>query len=279
MLPYEIILSVMGIIIFLALIFLMVWMVMKKRSITILLPFFLISIVMVAFPTLSSVKVGDFIIEIREQAKLVRNNPNDTEAVQNLLNSLNQIDSNKKLLNNSDALIAAAEAKIVLGDYESASEYLEKGKELNPESAEISSTQDLLNEKIASKKQFQKNINSLNIAIEQLKETPSDSRAIRSVEEILTEMKAPDYVSADEVLTIARSYAIVGQQKQSLQAIDIIKPSSEQENNNINNLKDSIENNNFHRQIPENLREIQAEEAVHPDRSNLLKKSVVRRFN
>ncbi len=88
MLSYETILAIMGMIFFLVLVFALVWSVLKKRNITKLLPFFIIPIIMVAYPTLKSIKIGDFILDIQAQSKIVENNPRDTAAVKRLEESL-----------------------------------------------------------------------------------------------------------------------------------------------------------------------------------------------
>ena len=279
--PYEIIMSVMGVIIFLALVFLLVWMVMKKRSIVVLIPFFLISVVMVAFPTLSSVKVGDFIIDVRDQTKLVSENPTDSIAVKNLIESLNQLANNKKLLTNSDALVAAANAEIVLGEYESASEYLKKGEEINPEAKGLMQTKELLKEKIEISNNFKANVDLLNSAINQLNETPKDNESKRKIAETLSEIKAPDYVNSKDLKTIAESYAVIGHEETSLQVIDKIEPTlSEQKDNEIIKLRDSLEKRVLDvRKVQDDTSKIKVkdQESVILQRINPFEKSVVRR--
>lgn len=224
MLPYEIIMAVMGVVIFLALVFLLVWMVMKKRSIVTLIPFFLISVVMVAFPTLSSVKVGDFIIDIREKTRLVQDNPTDKEAVQQLNEALVKLNNSSKLSNNSEALVAGANAEIALGEYGSASEKIEKAEKINPEANGLVRTKELIKEKVEIQENFKKNIEQLNSAISQLEASPADKAVKDRIAMHLSEIKVPDYVDPGELQTIARSYAIIGQRETSLQVIEKVEP-------------------------------------------------------
>jgi len=113
MLSYETILAIMGMIFFLVLVFALVWSVLKKRNITKLLPFFIIPIIMVAYPTLKSIKIGDFILDIQAQSKIVENNPRDTAAVKRLEESLEKLKTNDRLSNNSNVLVAAANAQMI----------------------------------------------------------------------------------------------------------------------------------------------------------------------
>lgn len=152
MLPYEVMLTVMGIVVFLVLIFALIWNVVKGRSVAGLLPVFLIPVVMVAYPTLQSIRIGEVLINIKNQTAIVQNNPSDTNAANLLKESLNQVKTNSRFLQNGHALLVVANAQAALGRYDSASLYLHKAAKISPQSEELLSAQKALNEKIEVRK-------------------------------------------------------------------------------------------------------------------------------
>ncbi|MGH2643164.1 MAG: hypothetical protein ACRDE2_04395, partial [Chitinophagaceae bacterium] len=150
--PYEVALLIMGIGFFLILIFLLIWCVMKKRAITSLLPFFLLPIIMVAYPAIKSVKVGNIVINNTNQVEkltgIVSNNPGDTAAVEKLKNAVVQLKNTKGVEQNGSALIAIANAQIAIGRYDSASLYLNKAEKVAPGMKRIDSSRRVLVRKI-----------------------------------------------------------------------------------------------------------------------------------
>lgn len=248
MLSYEIILAVMGMVFFLVLLFALVWSIMKKRTFIKLLPFFILPIIMVAYPTLKSIRVGDIILDIQAQSKIVENNPGDTSAVKKLEASLEQLKGDERLSNNSDALLAAARAEMVLGNYDSASVSLDKAQQADPNTAGIVSLRNELNQKIELNNVFINNVAKLKTQIATLKESPGDTESINKINHTLSEIKVPRYVKPDQVLTIAKAYAISGDKQQSLKIIDHVAsaPNSEKR---LTPLKDSIVNQTFQKQF------------------------------
>lgn len=272
MLSYEIILAVMGMVIFIALVFLLIYNVMKKQSITTLLPFFLVPIIMVAYPTLKSIKVGDIILDIQEQAKIVEQNPKDTAAAQQLEKSIAQIKSNDRLLNNSNALVAVANAQMVLGNYSAATNFLNKAKQVDPETAGIVSVGNELNQRIEVRNNFVNKIDDLKNQISNLKRSPGDTLSLKKLNKTLAEINPPRYVQPDEAVVIAKSYAIAGEKQQSLQIINKLDSTQSASKNNIATLKDSIRDQSYQKQF---VRE-ENHALASPPKKEILSRSVIR---
>lgn len=246
MLPYEKILIIMGMIFFLVLLFLMIWNVIKKSSITMLLPFFLIPIIMVAYPTIQSIKIGDVIINVKNLTEEVNKNPADTLANKQLTEALVQLKSKDRVTQNSNALITLANAQIALGKYDSASLYLNKADNVDPDSKEVLSTKEDLNRKIILRENFSRSVSQLNGQIDHLKKYPEDTEYVHQIVKTLSALETPGYVNPNELITIAKSYAIVGSKDQSLQIINKLNSSG---NIHISNLKDSIQNQTYQDQF------------------------------
>ncbi len=152
---YEMILVIMAIPLFLILIFLLIWCVIKKRAITALLPFFLLPIIMVAYPAIKSVKVGNIVIDNTSQVEkltgIVSNNPGDTVAVAKLKNAVVQLKNTKGVEQSGNALLAIANAQIAIGRYDSASLYLRKAEKVAPGMERIDSSRRVLVRRIKLK--------------------------------------------------------------------------------------------------------------------------------
>ncbi|TAM99612.1 MAG: hypothetical protein EPN39_06140 [Chitinophagaceae bacterium] len=152
---YETILVIMAIPLFLILIFLLIWCVIKKRTITTLLPFFLLPIIMVAYPAIKSVKVGNIVIDNTSQVEkltgIVSNNPGDTVAVAKLKNAVVQLKNTKGVEQSGNALLAIANAQIAIGRYDSASLYLNKAEKVAPGMERIDSSRRVLVRRIKLK--------------------------------------------------------------------------------------------------------------------------------
>lgn len=278
MLPREIALFIMGIVTFLVLLFLLVWIVMKKGAVNTLLPFFLVPVVMVAYPTIKSISIGGIVIQMNNLTAAVSKNPADTASAKSLEGKLAQIKNNGRLYQNSNALLAVAKAQIALGRYDSASVYLNKAEKINPGSGEVVATRVNLESKMVLKEKFTRSVEALNSQIEQLKQSPGDMQTVNRIEKILSGIQAPVYVNPDEAVIIAKSYAITGNREQSLQIIDKLNTSTGSQPDDMNNLKDSIRNKTYQAQFFEHTTAPEALPASALQNKNLLNKAVISRF-
>src|SRR5690242_15523176 len=85
---YDKILILLGIVLFVMLAFAFVLLLLtKKGKVTVLLPFFLLPIIMIGFPSIKSFKGGGIEVDVQtlqEKTTTVENNPNDEAARSNL---------------------------------------------------------------------------------------------------------------------------------------------------------------------------------------------------
>lgn len=77
---YEIVLLILGAMLFLVLVFLLIYFVINKRSYKQLLPFFSIPIIMVGFPGIQKITFDRGILGIETKTKEVEQNPTNAEA-------------------------------------------------------------------------------------------------------------------------------------------------------------------------------------------------------
>jgi hypothetical protein len=124
LLPYEIVLLIMGGILFAVLLFMLIYFVINKRSYMGILPFFIIAIIMVGFPSIQKIKIDNGIIEIEKLSKTVEQNPADTEAKRKLEIKLKEVGDRQ--ISTSRNLKILEKASIAVGNDQMAVDYRNK---------------------------------------------------------------------------------------------------------------------------------------------------------
>ena len=77
---YEIVLLIMGVLLFLTLLSFLIYLILQKRDYKGLLPFFVIPIVMVGFPGIQKIKFDNGVIEVETLTATVEQDPTNVEA-------------------------------------------------------------------------------------------------------------------------------------------------------------------------------------------------------
>jgi len=120
---YETVLLVLGALLFLVLLFVLVYLVLKKRAVKGVVPLFLVSIVMMGFPGIQKIRFDNGVLEIDKLAKQVDANPNDKAARDELKNKLTAIET--RPVASPRATLAIAKAQTAVGEKEKARANLE----------------------------------------------------------------------------------------------------------------------------------------------------------
>lgn len=275
--PFDTTLFILGIIFFLVLLVLLIWSVVKAHPFKALTPFFLLPVFMIAYPSVRSISFSGILVETNNQVKAVTQNPADSSARKSLENDLAKLKSSNLLSKSERGLTAVASAQIALGKYDSASLYLDRANNLNPASKEVPVLRKELNYQVTITNNFLKNISSLNEQIRQLQQSPGNSQSLNNIAQILTSIRMPPYVQPNDILTLAKSYAITGNTQQSLEAINKLSEVSSENDMKLNLLKDSISGGDFQKQFFRG--EVHPKYFVKPGaiRNNLLSKVAVKR--
>lgn len=128
---YQSILAGLGILLFLVLLFALVYYIVNNRSVKYLLPFFLVPIVMIGFPALRKIQIGNTIIDLRESIAALEENPEDSEALEELEKQLPRLEQSENL--QPRTLVTIAQAHAVRGDTAAAITYVDSALELEPD--------------------------------------------------------------------------------------------------------------------------------------------------
>ena len=132
---YEIVMLFLGIFLFMLLCVALAYLLYKGENIKKLLYFFVVSIIMIGYPSIQEIQIENDKIAFTKFKKQVRDNPNDTTALANLEKLLPTMESRSK---SPDDLIQLSEAYVLTENSEKAIEVAEKGikKEASIEESE-----------------------------------------------------------------------------------------------------------------------------------------------
>jgi len=127
---YEIVLLVLGALLFLVLLGLLIYSIINKRDIKVLALFFAISIIMIGYPSIQKIKFNEGVVEIEKRTKALEQNPADTTAQQELRKTLDDVE--QRQISDSSTLVKIAEAQVAVGDSAKALKSVDLALKANP---------------------------------------------------------------------------------------------------------------------------------------------------
>jgi hypothetical protein len=131
---YEIVLLVLGVLFFIVLLFVLVYSVIKKQAIKNLLPFFIIPIIMIGYPSIQEVKIANGMLNIEKLTDEVKGNPNNVEARAALAEKLSKLE--RREIKNPDSLIEMAKAQAAINNKAKARTHINSVLKVRPDSRE-----------------------------------------------------------------------------------------------------------------------------------------------
>ncbi|MBI2516539.1 MAG: hypothetical protein HYV95_06445 [Opitutae bacterium] len=135
LLLYEIILLTLGVVLFFALLGVMFYYVKMNRSITGLLLFFLLPVVMIAFPSIQKIKFDKDGLEIeKELARLVDQSAHATTPAEKEELKVKLDEFKERAATSPEALVTVARAQTLLGNVDASKQTLDQALTLDPKS-------------------------------------------------------------------------------------------------------------------------------------------------
>lgn len=242
---YEIILMITGGILFLALVFALIWNVIKGKSIVSLLPFFFLPIVMIGWTAIKSVSYDNGKIDIEKTANEVAKNPADTTLRGKLEKSIATFDTTRAA-NDPVALNNISSAYYALGKYNEASIYNQKALAINPGLPQAIDLKAGIAKQVAVKNNFEQSIQQLNnsVAAADSGKVALTPAATQKIVGILKTVKQPVYTDEKSSLVIAKALALVNKNEQSMQVVNKVLEANPQSQESLQ-LKKNIETGKF----------------------------------
>jgi tetratricopeptide (TPR) repeat protein len=218
---YEIILMITGGILFLALVFALIWNVIKSKSIVSLLPFFFLPIVMIGWTAIKSVSYDNGKIDIEKTTNALIQNPADTALQKKLEKSVATFDTTRAA-NDPVALNNISKAYYALGKYDDATVYNQKALSINPGLPQAVNLKAGIEKQVAVKNNFAQSIKQLSnsIAAADSGKATLTPAATQKIVGVLKTMKQPVYADEKSSLVIAKALALVNKKEQSMQVVN-----------------------------------------------------------
>ncbi len=206
---YEIILAVLGIVLFIAAIIFTA----LKYDVKLLVSMYLISIVMIAFPALSKIVFADVTLEVQRlqcTTEKLANNPNDSSLKQQVRQ---QIDEAKKAgidSTNAKTVVTIATANAVLGDSVKAAVWADKGLQFSPDSKTLQNFRNsVLTPRINVEYQIQK-----------LQQNPADSNTKQQLELNVEQLQSSAAPNTAVFTTLSKANLVLGDTAQARKLVD-----------------------------------------------------------
>jgi len=204
---YEVVMLVVGTLTFLVVLFAFVFFLVKGKPLLKLMPFFVIPIVMIGFPSISAVRFKGDLIVIEKTIKQVEQNPADKSSREQLEKAAQRL--TPRPFSNPKMLTAIAHAQIVLGDDTSALTTLDKALKADPRSAEAGQ----LKRRIEL-------VRDLDKLIQHVEQNPADVSAKAELQKKVEEVTDSPITSPETLVKVARAQAAIGQKAKALSTVE-----------------------------------------------------------
>ena len=205
--PYEILLMVLGCVLFLVLLFAFVGMMVKGKAYAGLLPFFVLSIVMIGYPSIQSFKYKDGEIEVDKQTQQLLKDPTNRQVRQSLETEVSVL--SKRPAQRAETAVTLAKAQFALGKQQEAESNLQKALQASPG---LPAAQAL--------KQKIELTNKMRALTSHVEASPEDTAAKAELENTVTQVNKIGVANPETLTEMANAYKVLGKHDQALVTVD-----------------------------------------------------------
>jgi hypothetical protein len=247
--PHESILMILGIVLFAALIFAFIWSVVKEKKYAILLPFFLLPVIMVGYPSLGTIKYENNKFELENQKQKLFEGDFTPEEYEAFTNAYLTISQSCKSNHDPEAQESMAEAQLATGNFEEAREIANRTLTLQPGNAAAQEIVRKSSEQIMRERQFRDGINQID-QIFALMESGRTERVegVKRLSEILKDLQPPQNIESQDALIMAKALAYTNRKQSALQMVNQVMQNPDVDKEVLTRavqLKTEIENNQY----------------------------------
>jgi tetratricopeptide (TPR) repeat protein len=203
---FEWVLMALGVILFVVLVIAF----LHKRSIGVLLGFFMVPIAMIGYPSLQSIQISDGKVSLEKKADAVLANPADPTARKELQQQVEKLRS--RPFSDPATLTVLSKAEFALGNDQVAKNNLEKALQKDPQ--------------LPAAKQLQIKIDSLDRLsplTAQVKSNPADEKAKAELTQTLNTVAQQPLANPSALLKVAQAQAALGDHAKAEKNIAIVQ--------------------------------------------------------
>jgi tetratricopeptide (TPR) repeat protein len=220
LLLYELVLIIAGSILFLALVFILVYNMIKNRSIKGLLLFFIFPIVMIGFPSFQSIAFENGKFELKKLSEEVKNNPSNETKREELEKVIKGI-SEERIVNDLEASRYVAEAQLALGNINESEKAIKNAILIEKDNKESIKTYNEIKKIKSKNEQYHKNIEKLNQVLNSIeKKEKLPQQEIENIKEIISKTEVPLYTDEKSQIVIAKSLEKLGDKKSFIKILN-----------------------------------------------------------
>lgn len=212
----EVILLVLGAVLFIVLLIALLYQLTHKGSIAPLLAFFAVSIAMIGYPSIKEIQFKDGVVTITKMTEQVEQNPTDPALRQKLQKQVEKV--SQRPVSSSESAVAVATAQFELGNEEAAKSNLQKALQANPGQPAAQELQKKLTV-----------FDNLKQIASQVEANPNDNAAKTKLASTLAQASQLKTASPAALIQVARAQAALGEHAKALentQKVLSIEPNS-----------------------------------------------------
>ena len=131
---YEVVLMMMGIVMFVMLAAVMFLYVHRGHKLTTLLPFFMLPVVMIGFPAFQKISFANDVVSVEKNVEKLAENPGDANARRHLAETVKQLE--QRPIKDPKTNLTLARAYKTLGRADRAAERVDSALKVNPNLSE-----------------------------------------------------------------------------------------------------------------------------------------------
>ncbi len=204
---YEIVLLILGVVLFLVLIFAFLYQILHGKKVSALLAFFVLPIAMIGYPSIHSLQYKDGVLTLEKSTQDLLKNPLDAAARAKVEQEVSDL-SKRPAKDPKDATIVA-KAQFAVGDESGAAQTLNGVLQKDPNYAEAL--------QLRNKMELVHQLEELATRVTQ---NPSDQQARTQLQQTVAVANNTPISNPNALVHLARAQSLLGQNQDALKTID-----------------------------------------------------------
>jgi hypothetical protein len=195
---YEFVLLILGVVLFIVLLFILITNIWQRRSPKSLIPFFIFPIIMIGFPGIKKISYENGVLTLETAQEKLAEDPNNSQTKEEIKEALS--DLKNKNISNPQTLLRISKGYASIGDTINALTFIEKALVNDP--------------KLTEAKKLKIKYNNPNVRIgriiNEMDKDPNDKKLRENLGKEVSSLTGSSYVNASTYRKLVDTYAIIG---------------------------------------------------------------------
>jgi len=204
---YEVVMLFLGAFLFIVLVLALVYQMMHKRNFAGLLVFFVLSVVMMGYPSIKSMQVQNNTLTIEKTTHDLQSKPADAQVRSELEKQVANVSD--RPISDPAALTRVAQAQFALGNEKAAEQNIQKALERDPDAPDARELQ----KKIIA-------VQKLDSMAKEVEKHPDDAAAKQQLQQTLSQASQQPTANPVALTKIAKAQVVLGQQEKATENVN-----------------------------------------------------------